>query len=94
MLPVHLSLPAASAEALVASVPGADTRTAIREAHRDGEHLEIRLPMESVEIAASQLMGVPGVEVREPAELRRMICERAAALATDNQSRDTDDATV
>lgn len=94
LLPVHLSLPAASAEALVASVPGADTPTAIREAHGDDEHLDIRLPMESVEIAASQLMGVPGVEVREPAELRRMICERAAALATGNQPRDTDDATV
>lgn len=93
-LPVRLSLPMASAEALAASVPGTDTRTAIREVDGNGERMEIRLHMESVEIAASQLMGVPGVEVLEPAELRRTICERAASLATGNQPRDTDDATV
>ena len=93
-LPVRLSLPMASAEALAASVPGAGTRMAISEADGDGERMEIRLHMESVEIASSQLMGVPGAEVLEPAELRRKIHERAAALATGNQPRDTDGTAV
>ncbi|MGO1398993.1 MAG: helix-turn-helix transcriptional regulator [Brevibacterium yomogidense] len=93
-LPVRLSLPTASAEALVAAVPGAGTRTAIGGADRGGERVEIRLRMESVAIASSQLMAVPGVEVLEPASLRRAIHDRAEALRICNQPREADDATV
>ncbi|SMY11756.1 helix-turn-helix transcriptional regulator [Brevibacterium jeotgali] len=93
-LPVRLSLPMASAEVLVAAVPGPGTRTAISEADCDGDRLEIRLHMESVDIASSQLMGVPGVEVLEPAELRREIHERAEALRVRNQPVESESTAV
>src|SRR5699024_7342601 len=94
-LPVLVSLPAASEAALRASVPGEDTRAALEAARHTldgtaGDRLTLRLRMESVEIAASQLLAVPGAEVHEPMEVRRLLHERAAELAALNRPRTAD----
>ena len=94
-LPVLVSLPAASEAALCASVPGESTHAALEAARhsRDasaGDRLTLRLHMESVEIAASQLLAIPGAEVHEPVELRRLLHERAAELAALNRPRTVD----
>lgn len=84
-LPVRLSVPLESVEALARAVPGDSTRTAIDGARHSGERVEIRLRMESVEIAVAQLMAVPSIEVHEPAQLRRLMHDRATSLAARNE---------
>lgn len=87
-LPVLVSLPVASASSLRVAVPGEGTHTALEDAGLDGSaggRLTLRLHMESVEIAVSQLLAVPGAEVHEPVELRRLLHERAAELTALNQ---------
>lgn len=78
---VRLSIPGASREELTLNVPGAATVAALETAESQGDRLAMRLPMESIEIAASQLMAVTGVQVEQPAELRRLIAVRATELA-------------
>ncbi len=90
-LPVRLSVPLDSLEVLAHAVPGDDTRIAIDDGTHCDDRLEIRLRMESVDIAASQLMAVPGTEVHDPSELRRLVYEHAVSIATRNRPPSTGD---
>ncbi|GAB3194647.1 helix-turn-helix transcriptional regulator [Nesterenkonia suensis] len=92
-LPVRLSIPQASTEALRAALPGTQIDTALEQARRNpapsGEsggptRLEVSLMTEALEIVSVQLLGVPGVEVREPAALRRALHARGRDLMTSN----------
>lgn len=84
-LQVQLSIPESSVEALQASVPGTHTRSAIETGSWRHQRLVIDLLMENLEIAASQLMGVPGVEVHTPTALRYALHIRAQDIAYRNQ---------
>ncbi|MEV4902409.1 WYL domain-containing protein [Citricoccus sp. NPDC055426] len=93
-LPVRLSIPAAAVGALQDAVPGAGTRSALAEArrqdHQQGHQqddqqdhrLEIGLLMENEDIALGQLMPIPGLEVHEPAGLRRRLWESGREIAS------------
>lgn len=82
-LRVQLSLPAAGSDELLRAVPGPTTEQAIAESSiRDGR-LHLILAVENEEIAASQLVTVPGVEVHQPLTLR----SRLSAIGADLHSR-------
>ena len=67
-------------------VPGPATRDALAAGRVDGDGwTEIDLPVESVEIAVSQLAPLPGVEVLAPTELRTALAIHAERLAALNR---------
>lgn len=88
-LPVRLSLPVSSVEDLRAAVPGAGTENALDTAVPSADRVEIELLMERLEIAAAQLMAVPGVEVVQPDELRGALFDRSRELMIRNPPRET-----
>lgn len=81
-LTVRLSIPASSVDSLRGAAPGVDVDAAVASAEPDGGRLELELLMESVEIAAAQLLTVDGVAVQEPDDLRTRLFERGQDLAT------------
>ncbi|GAA2089700.1 hypothetical protein GCM10009823_05660 [Brevibacterium salitolerans] len=81
---VHLRIPEGSVAALLATVPGPATAQAVDAAVREDGCLSLRLRMEREDIAAGQLLAVPGAEVRSPASLRRALHARARAIAAAN----------
>ena len=85
-LKVHLSIPQHSVTALLVHVPGPATRTAVETARLEGQQLYLDLLMENIEIAATQLIAVPGVEVTRPTELRRKLRIQAQNIAKLNGS--------
>lgn len=84
---VQLSVPESSLDDLRRSVPGSATETAIDSAVQTDGHLRIDLPVENVDVAAAQLIPIPGVEVHEPAELRAKILAHAHQLARHHRPR-------
>lgn len=84
-LPVRLRIPADAAGSLRAAVPGPHTGPALEAARPAGDRLEVDLLMESEQIAAAQLLGVPQVEVLEPAGLRGALHERGRQLVEQNR---------
>jgi predicted DNA-binding transcriptional regulator YafY len=74
-----------TARLLTRLVPGPATRDALA-AGRVDDHgwTEIDLPLESVDVAVSQLAPLPGVEVLSPAELRAALAAHAERLAALN----------
>ncbi|MDZ5077340.1 helix-turn-helix transcriptional regulator [Nesterenkonia sp. HG001] len=95
-LPVCVSIPQSSAETLRAALPGTQIDAALEEARRTagtsadpggGTRLEVSLMTEALEIVGAQLLGVPGVEVHEPAELRGFLHGRGQDLAARNTPR-------
>lgn len=83
--PVRMTVPEESVEDLVSAVPGAGTRRALETAVTTDGRIVLELRMEKDAIAVSQLMGVPGVEVLEPVDLRRMLADRARVVADRNR---------
>lgn len=79
-VPVRLSIEMTSVDALRDAVPGVDVDAAVASAGTEGGRVQLELLMESLEIAAAQLLTVPGVAVEEPAELRRRLFERGQDL--------------
>src|SRR5699024_2172415 len=75
-----LSIEMTSVDALRDAVPGVDVDAAVASAGTEGGRVQLELLMESLEIAAAQLLTVPGVAVEEPAELRRRLFERGQDL--------------
>src|SRR5690625_5956435 len=69
-----------SVDALWDATPGVDVDAAVASAGTEGGRVQLELLMESLEIAAAQLLTVPGVAVEEPAELRRRLFERGQDL--------------
>ncbi|MBE1515003.1 helix-turn-helix transcriptional regulator [Nesterenkonia halotolerans] len=84
-LPVTLRIPSGSAAALVAAVPGSETRRAIDGAAQGAARLTVELQMESLEVATAALLGVPEVEVLAPADLRLQLFRRGQQLAAHNR---------
>ncbi|WP_169252258.1 WYL domain-containing protein [Brevibacterium sp. 'Marine'] len=82
---VRLRLPVAQIDDLLHAIPGRLTEEAIDSGRTDRGIIEIDLPMESDEVAVSQLVTVPGVEVLSPIELRRGLHDRARAAAELNE---------
>lgn len=82
---VRLRLPVARLEDLRRTIPGRLTEEAIRSGRTDYGIIEIDLPMEHDEVAVSQLVTVPGVEVLSPKRLRRDLHDRAQAAAELNE---------
>lgn len=80
----RLSLPAGSVEALQTAVPGEATKAALKESEASAERIVIELPMERLDIAVSQLLSVPGVEVLSPAVLRQALYDRGCELVSRN----------
>lgn len=105
-LPVRLSIPVSSLDALRSAAPGVDVDAAVTSAAGASAsessasessasessatepsavvgpgRLELELLMESLEIAAAQLLTVDGVAVHEPDDLRRRLFERGQDLA-------------
>lgn len=80
-LPVRLSIPEESLPALRVAAPGVEVGTAEEAASVAGGRLELMLLMENLEIASAQLLGVDGVEVQEPEELRKRLYHRGRDLA-------------
>ena len=80
----HVSLPVAGIEDLQRAVPGPATDAAIAGGTQSADRMYISLPVESVEIAASQLVTVAGVEVGRPVQLRAMLRARGEDLAARN----------
>ncbi|WP_345314588.1 helix-turn-helix transcriptional regulator [Garicola koreensis] len=78
---VLVSVPIDGAEDLQRAVPGPATEAAIAEGTGRAGRLHLSLPVESVEIAASQLVTVTGVEVHHPGQLRAMLRARGEDLA-------------
>lgn len=87
-LPVRLRIPAGAAGNLRAAVPGPHTGPALAAARPAGDRLEVDLLMESEGIAAAQLLGVPQVEVLEPAHLRAALHRHGRELAEHNRPPD------
>lgn len=83
-VPVVFSIPESSIDALLVRVPGASTRRALETASAVNQRLHIELMMESTDIAASQLIAVPGVAVEHPVELRQALHARANEIAQRN----------
>lgn len=84
-LPVCLRIPAGSVDILRAAVPGPHTSPALDAARPTGDWIEVELLMESQDIATAQLLSVPGVEVREPVDLRTALYRRGRELAERNE---------
>lgn len=83
-LPVRLTIPKTSADALHVVLPGVAVEQALDEATYDEGRLQLDLRTERLEIVSHQLLGVPGVKVLEPAELRERLYDRGADLAAQN----------
>ena len=84
-LPVRIRLPQTACADLVHHVPGPLTAEAVAAARpvtgADGVgRIEVDIALESVEVAVSQLLTVPGVEVVSPAEVREKLARRACEL--------------
>ncbi|WP_137824086.1 WYL domain-containing protein [Brevibacterium sp. 2SA] len=84
-LPVRIRLAQAACADLVHHVPGPLTAEAVAAARpvtgADGvARLEVDIALESVEVAVSQLLTVPGVEVVSPATVREKLARRACEL--------------
>ena len=86
-LAARLRMATAATSRLAAAVPGPATRAAIDDATPpDGDGLvELTLPMESIEVAVSQLASLGDVEVLAPVALRHALAAHARALATLNR---------
>lgn len=86
-LTVRLRMPVANMESLRRVIPGRLTERAIEDAAiTPGEPLAmIDIPMEPIEIAVSQLLQVPGVEVLAPTQLRLALLERVEELGRLNR---------
>lgn len=89
-LRARVRLSPAAARRLPHAVPGQVTLDALAAAEHDeqGWHT-VDLPLESVEVAVTQLSALPGVEVVAPSELRRALGAHAHALAALNGMADT-----
>lgn len=83
-VPVRLTIPESSGGALRAALPGVAVDQALEEASRDEGRLQLDLRTERLEIVSHQLLGVPGVKVLEPAELRERLYVRGVDLASHN----------
>lgn len=83
-LPVAFSIPDRSIEALLVHVPGIGTRRALDAARAVDQRLHVEMMMETTDIAASQLLAVPGVAVERPMELRQALHVRANEIAQRN----------
>ncbi|MGC0249238.1 helix-turn-helix transcriptional regulator [Pseudactinotalea sp. Z1748] len=86
-LPVRLSIPISALDGLRAAVPGPETEESLRSARKSGDRLDVNLVMESLQIAAAQLLAVPGVEVHEPVELRSRLHRLGQDLAARHRVR-------
>lgn len=90
-LPVQVTVPVEAVGLLQAATPGAPMRPvpidAIGDGTADRERAGFQLRLENLEIAASQLLAVPGVEVVRPEALRRMMLARAHELVTRHGTR-------
>lgn len=82
---VRLRLPVDQVADLLRAVPGRLTEDAVNVGRTDRDIIEINLPMEPDEVAVSQLVTVPGVEVLSPKQLRRDLHDRARAAAELNE---------
>ena len=84
-LATRLRLSPDAARQLRGAVPGDATADALA-AGRTGDDgwIEVDLPLESVEVAVSQLAALRGVEVVAPAELRRALAALGNTLASLN----------
>lgn len=71
----------AQIDGLLRTIPGRLTEDAVNAGRTDRDTIEIDLPMEPDEVAVSQLVTVPGVEVLSPKQLRRDLHDRARAAA-------------
>lgn len=85
-IPVRLAIPESSVGHLTSSVPGPGVRHAVETGQRRDGLLVLDLLMEKESIALVQLLGVPEVEVLEPAGLRRSLFLSAAAIAERNRA--------
>ncbi|HKY66897.1 MAG TPA: WYL domain-containing protein [Acidimicrobiales bacterium] len=84
-LQARLRLASGALRQLVRVVPGPVTRAAVTAARPvDGDRVEVDLPLEPLEVALTQLSGVPGVEVVAPGELRAALAARGRELARRN----------
>lgn len=86
-LSVRLSIPETSATALKSALPGTEVGSAVESAQRtpgSPARLELTLMTEKLEIVSHQLLGVPGIEVLQPPQLRRLLFERGKDLAACN----------
>lgn len=81
---VRLRVPSQSLDDLRRAVPGRVTEEAIEAGSITADDYVIDLPMEPVDVAVSQLITVPGVEVISPGELRLALHERARQAAACN----------
>ncbi|MFB9070058.1 helix-turn-helix transcriptional regulator [Citricoccus parietis] len=91
-LPVRLSVPLASLDALREAVPGPGIDAALDSVRQDeGDRLELDLFMEHQDITVAQLLQVPGIEVQEPAAVREALYRRGAELVARNRSPSPDD---
>ena len=79
-VPVRLSIEMDAVDALRDALPGVDVDAAVASAGIEDGRLQLELLMESLEIAAAQLLTVPGVSVEEPADLRGRLFERGQDL--------------
>lgn len=77
---VRLSIPNTEIQALRSALPGVDVDQAVEHAQVMGDQWELQLQTEKLEIVAHQLLGVPGVHVIDPPELRQRLHERGAEL--------------
>ncbi len=77
-------LPRSAVADLRRAVAGRITDEAVAAAREVDGGLELDLPMEAPEIAVSQLLSVPEVEVLAPLFLRAAVAERAGELARRN----------
>lgn len=82
---VRLRLPVDQVADLLRAVPGRLTEDAVNAGRTDRDIIEINLPMEPDEVAVSQLVTVPGIEVLSPKQLRRDLHDRARAAAELNE---------
>lgn len=92
-LPVHLSIPVESSDALRSAVPGAAAQAALQSARQTEDRLDLELNMERMDIALAQLLAVPGVEVTQPPDLRNALRERGEDLLAHNSPQSSPRAT-
>jgi len=87
-LRARLRVDTGSVRQLVRVVPGPVTRAAVAEARpvADGR-VEVDLPLEPLDVAVTQLSGVPGVEVLDPPDLRAALAARGRDLVERNGGR-------
>jgi predicted DNA-binding transcriptional regulator YafY len=85
-LPTRLRLSPAAARHLAHAVPGQVTRDALASARqRDDGWTEVDLPVESIEVAVTQLANLAGVEVVAPRELRAALAAHGEQMADLNR---------